>query len=273
MEAEARQRTFAFSRSAVRFSVLIRLSKLFIVHTPILHMLSTKSSYPRIRQASDHSFIICFGEGISRVHHRKVVRLFGLLQSHSNPATQNVHPAYGSVLVSFNPLVTHPRKFDSYLRKLVDQLHSDEPTTSRLLEVPVCYDREFGADLEFVASHNHLTVDEIVRGHSSIEYLVYFLGFSPGFPYMGDLPEWLAAPRLPTPRLNVPAGSVAIGGNQTGIYPVSSPGGWRIIGRTPLRVFNPQGRPPTMLEMGDLVRFRPISVDEYKRILEGESKR
>jgi inhibitor of KinA len=227
-------------------------------------MPSTEPPFPRIQQASDHSFMVFFGEGISRLHHRNVVRLFRLLQSRPNHATRNIHPAYSSVLISFDPLRIRPNDFAAYVRELVDQLNTVEAFSPRVIEIPVCYDCSLGPDLEFVAHHNRLTMEEVAQVHCSVEYLVYFVGFSPGFPYLGELPEKLASPRLSTPRVRVPAGSVAIGGGQTGIYSVSSPGGWRIIGRTPVKLFDLNLEPPSVLEMGDLVRFRPIAVSDYR---------
>jgi inhibitor of KinA len=229
-------------------------------------MLSTESLFPRIQQASDHSFMVFLGEGISRLHHRNLVRLFRLLQLQPNRATRNLHPAYSSLLISFDPLLTHPNDFRAYLHELLDQLDKVTVFPPRVFEIPVCYDHSLGPDLEFVAHHNSLTIEEAIRYHCSVEYLVYFIGFSPGFPYLGDLPDKLASPRFSTPRVKVPAGSVAIGGSQTGIYSVSSPGGWRVIGRTPMKLFDLKLDPPSVLEMGDLVRFRPIALPEYKDI-------
>jgi inhibitor of KinA len=229
-------------------------------------MASTTPFTPLIRQASDHSFLVTFGEGISRAHHRDVLRLFRLLNSNPDRSTVNIHPGYSSVLISFDPFVKQPREFLEYVRLLLHQLDTIEVTSSEPTEVPVCYDKTFAPDLEFVATHNGLTPEEFVRLHASVEYLVYFIGFSPGFPYMGDLPARLATPRLTTPRVTVPEGSVAIGGSQTGIYATASPGGWRIIGRTPLRLFNPLRERPATLQMGSAVRFKPISMAEYQTL-------
>ena len=229
-------------------------------------MPSKKSSYPRFQRASDHSLLVTFGQQISRAHHRDVLRLFRLLQSKPNRATRNIHPAYSSVLISFNPLITRPEKFASYVQRLVGRLSDIEMSTPRKVEIPVCYDRTLGPDLDFVAHHSGLSADDVIRYHASVEYLVYFVGFSPGFPYLGELPDQLKTPRLSTPRVMVPEGSVAIGGSQTGIYPIASPGGWRIIGRTPLKLFNPLRIPPTTLEIGDMVRFKPISVLQYQSL-------
>ena len=133
----------------------------------------------------------------------------------------------------------------------------------RRVEIPVCYGGEYGPDLEYVAELNGRTVEEVIAIHSGADYLVYFLGFSPGFPYLGGMPESIAAPRMPAPRKRVPAGSVAIGGNQTGIYPMASPGGWRIIGRTPVRLFRADAEPAVLVEMGDHVKFVPVSKGDF----------
>ena len=130
--------------------------------------------------------------------------------------------------------------------------HTEAP---RLVEIPVRYGREFGPDLEDVARHTGLTPERVIEMHSEAEYLVYFLGFAPGFSYLGGLPPELATPRLPAPRKRVPAGSVAIGGNQTGVYPIASPGGWRIIGHTNTKLFDPDAAEPVLLRMGDRLRF------------------
>lgn len=134
----------------------------------------------------------------------------------------------------------------------------------RFVEIPVCYDGEFGPDLADVARHTGLSVEEVIARHSAVEYRVHCLGFAPGFPYLGGLPPELATPRRATPRQGVPAGSVAIGGAQTGIYPQSSPGGWNVIGRTPLRLFDADREPPALLKAGDRVRFRPITRGEFE---------
>ena len=225
--------------------------------------------YPRFQLASDCSLLITFGDKISRKHHADVARLFKLLRSQRNSAIRNIHPAYNSLLVSFDPLTVDPSEFEALLRELVEQIDAVEASPSRTVEIPVCYETAFGPDLESVARHNKIGIEEVIRLHCSREYLVYFLGFAPGFPYLGDLPEQLVTPRLPTPRVKIPGGSVAIGGNQTGIYPVSTPGGWRIIGRTPLILFQSNRYPPTLLEMGDTVHFTPIGKEEFDHLARG----
>ncbi|HEV2966356.1 MAG TPA: 5-oxoprolinase subunit PxpB, partial [Chthoniobacterales bacterium] len=141
--------------------------------------------------------------------------------------------------------------------------HSIPSTT---VEIPVCYASEFAFDLDDVARRTDLEPNEVIALHSSTEYRVHCVGFTPGFPFLGGLPPKLAAPRRETPRTEIPAGSVGIGGKQTGIYPVKSPGGWNIIGRTPLRLFDPQRNPPVLVRAGDGVRFRPISREEFDQL-------
>jgi len=167
----------------------------------------------------------------------------------------NVHPAYASILIDFDPLAIRHSGVERAAAELFAEAAAAPVPEPRLVEIPVVYGGEYGPDLEGVAALTGLTPDEVVAIHSGAEYLVYFLGFSPGFPYLGGMPESIAAPRLETPRRRVPAGSVAIGGRQTGVYPMASPGGWRIIGRTPLRLFDLAADPPVLLQMGDRVRF------------------
>ena len=211
----------------------------------------------RIVDASDRALLLVFDDRISLAAHRDVLRLTPLLRS--VPAVTNVHPAYASILIDFDPLRTGRREVERAAQELFAQAAATPLPEPRMVEIPVAYGGGNGPDLEAVATLTGHTPDEVVSLHSSAEYLVYFLGFSPGFPYLGGMPESIAAPRLETPRRRVPAGSVAIGGRQTGVYPVASPGGWRIIGRTPLRLFAPDADPPALLQMGDHVRFVPIS--------------
>jgi KipI family sensor histidine kinase inhibitor len=207
----------------------------------------------RVVDSSDRSLLMVFDDRISLAAHRDVLRLTPLLGSVRGVV--NVHPAYASILIDFDPLRIGRRDMERTAEELFAQAASAPIPKPRTVEIPVAYGGEYGPDLEAVAALTGHTPDEVVAIHSGAEYLVYFLGFSPGFPYLGGLPESIAAPRLETPRKRVPAGSVAIGGRQTGVYPMASPGGWRIIGRTPLRLFEPDADPPVLLEMGDHVRF------------------
>ena len=221
---------------------------------------------PNFSFASDHSLLVTFGNEITQEVHRDVVRLSRLLLEESTQEILNIHPAYSSVLITFDPRITSPSKFEGHIRRLMKNMDSIEIPQSQSVEIPVCYEGDFAPDLEDVAHYNSLSKADVVRLHSSTTYIVYFLGFTPGFPYLGGMPKEITMPRRPTPRRLVHAGSVAIGGHQTGVYPVSSPGGWQIIGRTPRRLFNPEGRHPTLLQMGDHVRFVPISREKYETL-------
>jgi inhibitor of KinA len=209
--------------------------------------------------ASDSSLLVELGETVSEELHRRVLGLFRALLAEHDPRIRNLHPGYASLLIDFDPLrLTHD---DLAVRvgQLMNSPASEASAPARTVEIPVCYDAEFGPDLTDVAQHNQITIDEVIRLHTSATFLVYFLGFSPGFAYMGGLPEKLRTPRLATPRMRVPAGTVAIAGEQTGIYPIDSAGGWRLLGRTPEQMFDASATPPTRLQPGDLVRFTAIS--------------
>jgi KipI family sensor histidine kinase inhibitor len=211
---------------------------------------------PTLTAASDHSLLVSFGREVSLEIHRDVLRLSRLLQG--RPELLNVHPGYSSVLISFDPRRLESAAVESIVREALVRMPSAPVPAARTVEVPVRYGGPDGPDLEEVARLHGMTPGDVVRIHSTAQYLVYFLGFSPGFPYLGGLPQELATPRLGTPRRLVPAGSVGIGGDHTGVYPVASPGGWRIIGRTPLEIFRADRDPLTLLQMGDYVRFVAI---------------
>jgi len=169
----------------------------------------------------------------------------------------NLHPAFASVLIDFDPRRRTHAEVESLVRARFALSEDPAVAQPRVIEIPVCYGGEFGPDLEDVARHTGLTLRQVIDLHASAAYLVYFLGFSPGFPYLGGLPPQLATPRLPAPRKRVPAGSVAIGGSQAGIYSVESPGGWRIIGRTWHVLFDASRTPPALLRAGDSIHFIP----------------
>jgi inhibitor of KinA len=219
----------------------------------------------KIIPASDSSLLVEFGTTISPEIHDRVVALFRALQSKPDPRITNLHPGYASVLVDFDPLRCDHDEMTAILLSLSDQPITSQAASANMITIPVCYDTEFGPDLADVAVHNRISVEEVARLHSSVTYLVYFLGFSPGFAYLGGLLSELHTPRLATPRQRVTAGSVGIAGSQTGVYPIDSPGGWRIIGRTPLRMFDPDATPPTRLQPGDRVTFSPIDRDVFLR--------
>jgi inhibitor of KinA len=179
--------------------------------------------------------------------------------THRINSSAYLHPAYCSLLIDFNPLVDEPYSFLEKINGIANSAAELPISFMRTIEVPVRYGGNFGPDLNFVATQAKLSVDDFVRRHFEPLYKVAFLGFAPGFPYLAGLDSALYCERLATPRLKVPAGSIAIGGLQTGIYPEDSPGGWRVIGRTDLKLFNPLRDPPSLFLPGDQVRFVPIS--------------
>jgi len=171
-------------------------------------------------------------------------------------------PAYSSVLVDFDPLLTTHAKVEAFVRSARPSVPGGE--ARRVVRVPVAYGGDAGPDLESIAAEAGLSADEVAAAHRGRDYPVYMLGFAPGFPYLGGVDERIASGRLKTPRPRIPAGSVGIAGRQTGVYPFDSPGGWKLIGRTPMRLFDPRKEPPAVLRPGDLVRFYPIGHDEFE---------
>ncbi len=219
----------------------------------------------------DRAVVIRLGESISESVHRRVRAACARLEERVIPGMVEYVPAFASVTVHYDPVAAagagagqpYHRVADAIRAALAD-LDGGEAPAARLVEIPVCYGGELGPDLEQLAREHGMGVEEVVRIHAGADYLVHMLGFAPGFPYLGGLPERIATPRRATPRARVPAGSVGIGGDQTGVYPIESPGGWHLIGRTPLPLFSPSAEPPTLLRMGDRVRFRSISIEEYR---------
>jgi KipI family sensor histidine kinase inhibitor len=173
-------------------------------------------------------------------------------------------PTYRSLLVLYHPLLISIEALKRRLEKIEEDLQQLPLPEPKLNRIPVVYGGSYGPDLEDVATCHQISPEEVIRLHCSKPYLIYMIGFMPGYPYMGELPEALVTPRLKTPRLSIPAGSVAIAQRQTGIYSVESPGGWRIIGRTPVKIFDPRKEPPVLLRMGDHVRFFPIVEEEFQ---------
>jgi len=230
---------------------------------------ASSAPLPEIVWASDHALLVRIGEDASLVTHEKVRGALESLARASLPGVRDLHPAYASILITFDPLAIEPERLRARVAAAVGSSAAAPSTKVRLVEIPVCYEREFAPDLEDVARAHGLSTEEVVRLHASAEYVVHFLGFVAGFPYLGGLPDALATPRLPIPRRRVPAGSVAIAGSQAGIYPFPTPGGWRILGRTPETLFRADREPPALLAPGDRVRFAPVDADEF-RALHGE---
>jgi len=226
-------------------------------------MVTSAGEGARFQRASDQSLLVYFGQKITTEAHQQVRKLLRLLELEPIAGVRNLHPAYCSLLVKFDGLRLRHDEVEAILRRYLERLEEIKLPESRLVEIPVCYGKEFGPDLAEVCAIHGLTPAQAIELHASAEYLVYFLGFVPGFAYLGELPEALATPRLAVPRRRVPAGSVGIAGNQTGVYPFSTPGGWRLIGRTPVAMFRDEREGLSLLSIGDRVRFAPISEERF----------
>lgn len=223
-----------------------------------------------ITTLSENCVIVQFDDQINEHTHQYVMALYRHINNAGITLIKDVIPAYTSVTVVFDLMAVVKHTFvnaNEYLknqiRELVDCCEWTTTTSFRFLEVPVCYDASLAPDLERIAQAKQLSIDEIISIHTSKSYKVYMLGFLPGFAYMGQVENTIAMQRLDKPRLNVSAGSVGIAGNQTGIYPLHSPGGWNIIGQTPLQIFDASKDEPCFFQPGDIVQFVSISLQQF----------
>jgi len=221
---------------------------------------------PRYLCAGDTGLVVEFGNEISEDINRRVHDLARYVEERRLTGVVDLVPTYRSLLVTYDPLRTTISELEQAVAALEAELGTVERPPAKVVEIPTAYGGEFGPDLAFVAEHAKLHEDEVVRIHAGPDYLVYMMGFTAGFPYLGGMSPRIAAPRLKTPRTSIPAGSVGIAQQQTGIYPADSPGGWQIIGRTPVRIFDPACDPPVAVEAGNYVRFMPIEGSAYQAI-------
>jgi KipI family sensor histidine kinase inhibitor len=210
---------------------------------------------PKIVPMGDAALSVQLGEEIDLTINQRVHALAALIKDAPLNGIIETVPAYSTLLIHYDPLVLTYSQVIEWTRAKLDQVVDVSSRKSRRIEVPVRYGGEYGIDLEFVADFHHLAVDEVIRIHCERTYTIYMMGFTPGFPYMGKLDDAIVTPRLETPRTRVPAGTVAIAGSQTGIYPIESPGGWRLIGKTPLKLFDPKSESPFLFSPGDEVKF------------------
>jgi len=214
----------------------------------------------------DRSLLVYLGEGIDADLNLRVHTVTRILKGRQHPALVEVTPSYHCLMVEYDPVRIRPDQLEELVLGAVHEAHSSGPGPHRTVEIPVQYGGDAGPDLENVAAHTGLSPDEVIRRHCAGLYRVFGLGFSPGFPYLGGLETALHTPRLAQPRTKVPAGSVAIGGGQTGVYPAESPGGWQLIGRTPVRLFDPFRESPALLEPGDDIRFVPLDAASFDEV-------
>lgn len=223
----------------------------------------------RYYPAGDTAIVVELGDSISPNVNRRVRDLTAAIDRVGVAGVFDVVPTYRSVLVYYDSRKTSYASLVSNLRDLEGSAKRIPLRNPRLVHIPVYYGEEYGPDIEFVADNAGVSVPEVVNLHSGTDYLIYMMGFAPGFPYLGGLSQTLHTARLTTPRTEIPAGTVGIAESQTGIYPVSSPGGWQLIGRTPIKMFDPLKDPPSLLTAGDFLRFVPIdSATEFDRIHE-----
>jgi KipI family sensor histidine kinase inhibitor len=219
----------------------------------------------RYLSAGDRALIVEFGDRVDRALSERVLRLDAIIRSNPPVGIAETVPTFRSLTVYYDPLLTSRHELERAIGALLGL--EDRPRTgARLWHVPVCYGGEFAPDLAEVARLTGLSAGEVVALHSGTRFHVYMLGFLPGFPYMGDLPAQLALPRRPDPRLRVPAGSISIATSLTAIYPYESPGGWHLIGATPIRMFDPERPKPALFAPGDAVQFEPIDAAAFASI-------
>ncbi|WP_422121941.1 5-oxoprolinase subunit PxpB [Planococcus sp. X10-3] len=227
-------------------------------------------TYP-IFPLGDSALLIEVGKIINANSQQAVRNIDALLESEPPVWLVETIPAFTTVTLIYDPLLITFNEAKVEIAKLLKDLAAVSIPPPRTVEIPVCYGGNYGPDLEFVAKHNGLSPEEVIAIHTGGSYTVHMIGFAPGFPYLGGMAESIAAPRKETPRLSIPARSVGIAGDQTGIYPISTPGGWQLIGRTPFRLFLPENDIPSLLRAGDSITFRQISEDDYRAMEEGKN--
>ena len=226
----------------------------------------------RFLPCGDQAVTVEWGSTIDEHINRQVHAFARKVEELSHPAITEVVPTYRSATVHYRPEVLSYEELKQLLLSLT-QGSAEEAEELPVVEIPVCYGGEYGPDLLEVAQHCSLTPEEVIARHTAPTYRIYMLGFTPGFPYLGGMDPSIAAPRRKEPRIHIPAGSVGIAGEQTGVYPIVSPGGWQLIGRTPLRLFDPQREQPILLSAGAGIRFVPIDEETFRKMEEKEGER
>ena len=231
----------------------------------------------RILVSGEDALIVEYGDGIDPVINDHVYGLADAIDAFGNDSILELIPTYRSLLVHYDSQVSSPNEMIEFLGALITETNNSsdgtEKTLRRVYELPVVYGGAHGQDLEDVANHAGMTPADVIAIQSGSDYRVYMLGFAPGFPYLGGMDDRIAIPRLTTPRVRVPAGSVGIAGSQTGVYPKASPGGWRLIGNTPVSLFNPEVNPPVPFLPGSFIRFNPITEEDAERVSEQVTSR
>ena len=223
-----------------------------------------------IKPVGDKGLLVEFENKVAPEINDKVHSLYDEIKLEDIEGVLECIPTYRSLLINYDPLEVDFSQLKGSVSQLVRKVEEKDLDSleHRVVILPTVYGGEFGPDLDDVCDINNLTQEEVVDIHSCRKYRVYMMGFTPGFPYLGGMSERISTPRLESPRKTIPAGSVGIGGNQTGVYPIDSPGGWRLIGRTPVDLYNPDENPPVAFKPGDMVEFVPVDEDDFERISE-----
>lgn len=217
-------------------------------------------------QNGDSAVTVQFKNEISKEVNSYVTSLCAEIENNKIKGVIEYIPTFCSVSVLYDCTLISAKKLISKLEKIIKNIKITTSRKAKLYEIPVCYDDCFALDMGNVCEHSHLTREEVIARHSGRDYLIYMLGFLPGFAYLGGMDEALATPRLDSPRSEIFEGAVGIGGEQTGIYPVASPGGWQLIGKTPVKVYDKERENPILYSSGDYIRFVPVSLAEYDQI-------
>ncbi|ABR49123.1 Allophanate hydrolase subunit 1 [Alkaliphilus metalliredigens QYMF] len=216
--------------------------------------------------AGDRAIVMEFGNSISEEINSKIRAMTIAIETKKVEGISEVVPTYRSLMIHYNPVQVDYNTLMKGLQTLEGELESIQLPAPIVMEIPTIYGGDYGPDIETVAEHNGLTVEEVIKIHTSGEYLIYMLGFTPGFPYLGGMDTKIATPRLATPRTKIKGGSVGIAGSQTGIYSIDSPGGWQLIGWTPVKLYDAEAEKPILFKAGNYIKFKQIDEAAYKAI-------